>query len=231
MRRPGCIVNARFAVMCAHYLFDPDFCNVASGWEKGVVEKNVQDRRRRIWIDATKQRFGSFVELNAWLGERCRALWQEIRHPEHDQFSVAEMIEHERPHLMSMPAPFDGYVEKPARASSTRARLNFGGQKRASDAAFRPEMPLSPKQSLAGLVGKGHTSGARADFRLGRAPENEVAVTASAALARSCSASIRIGGQNESDHRGDVAGEGSGPRQARSLPVVGPSCLWTYSLS
>ena len=27
--------NARFAVMCAHYLFDPDFCNVASGWEKG----------------------------------------------------------------------------------------------------------------------------------------------------------------------------------------------------
>ena len=30
----GRIVNARFAVMCAHYLFDADFCNVASGWEK-----------------------------------------------------------------------------------------------------------------------------------------------------------------------------------------------------
>lgn len=27
----GRTVNARFAVMCAHYLFDPDFCNVASG--------------------------------------------------------------------------------------------------------------------------------------------------------------------------------------------------------
>ena len=27
--------------MASHYLFDPDFCNVASGWEKGVVEKNV----------------------------------------------------------------------------------------------------------------------------------------------------------------------------------------------
>lgn len=46
----GRIVNARFAVMCAHYLFDVDFCNVASGWEKGLVEKNVQDSRRRIWI-------------------------------------------------------------------------------------------------------------------------------------------------------------------------------------
>ncbi|MDD2180732.1 hypothetical protein OIN59_25220, partial [Acidovorax sp. D2M1] len=40
-------VNARFAAMCSHYLFDPDFCNVASGWEKGVVEKNVQDCPRR----------------------------------------------------------------------------------------------------------------------------------------------------------------------------------------
>jgi transposase len=48
----GRIFNARFAVMCAYYLFDADFCNVASGWEKGVVEKNVQDSRRRIWLDA-----------------------------------------------------------------------------------------------------------------------------------------------------------------------------------
>jgi hypothetical protein len=115
----GRIVNARFEVMCAHYLFDPDFCNVASGWEKGVVEKNVQDSRRRIWVEAVKMRWGSFVELNAWLGDRCRALWDEVRHPEHDQFSVAEMLEHERSHLMPMPVPFDGYVEKPARVSST----------------------------------------------------------------------------------------------------------------
>ncbi|MCB2636788.1 DDE-type integrase/transposase/recombinase, partial [Listeria monocytogenes] len=48
----GRAVNARFAVMCAHYLFDPDFCNVAAGWENGIVEKNVQDSRRRIWLDA-----------------------------------------------------------------------------------------------------------------------------------------------------------------------------------
>ena len=88
----GRVVNARFTVMCAHYLFDADFCNVASGWEKGVVEKNVQDSRRRIWIDAQKLRWGCFEDLNAWLGERCRALWQEVRHPEHKQFSVAEML-------------------------------------------------------------------------------------------------------------------------------------------
>jgi transposase len=115
----GRVVNSRFAVMCAHYLIDADFCNVASGWEKGIVEKNVQDSRRRVWLEASKRRWGSFEELNVWLGARCRELWQEIRHPEHDAFSIAEMLEHERAHLMPMTAPFDGYVEKPARVSST----------------------------------------------------------------------------------------------------------------
>jgi hypothetical protein len=105
--------------MCSHYLFDPDFCNVASGWEKGVVEKNVQDSRRRIWIEAGTRRFGSFAELNAWLGERCHSIWADTAHPIHKQFTVAEMLELERPHLMSMPVLFDGYVEKPARVSST----------------------------------------------------------------------------------------------------------------
>ncbi|MFN6953106.1 MAG: IS21 family transposase, partial [Albidovulum sp.] len=107
----GRIVNARFSAMCSHYLFDPDFCNVASGWEKGVVEKNVQDSRRRIWIEAASRRFGSFAELNAWLGERCRSVWSDTVHPIHKQFTVAEMLELERPHLMSMPVLFDGYVE------------------------------------------------------------------------------------------------------------------------
>ena len=115
----GRVVNARFSALCSHYLFDPDFCNVASGWEKGVVEKNVQDSRRRIWIEAASRRFGSFAELNAWLGERCRSVWSDSVHPIHKQFTVAEMLELERPHLMSMPVLFDGYVEKPARVSST----------------------------------------------------------------------------------------------------------------
>ena len=115
----GRVVNARFAVMCAHYLFDADFCNVASGWEKGVVEKNVQDSRRRIWLDAQKCQFGSFEALNAWLGERCRTLWSEIRHPEFKQFSVQEMLAQELPEMMPMPAAFDGYVEREASVSST----------------------------------------------------------------------------------------------------------------
>ena len=115
----GRIINARFNAMCSHYLFDPDFCNVASGWEKGVVEKNVQDSRRRVWMEAQERRFGSFAELNVWLAERCRSIWAQTAHPEHKQFTIAEMLDLEREHLMSMPEPFDGYVESPARVSST----------------------------------------------------------------------------------------------------------------
>jgi len=115
----GRTVNARFAVMCAHYLFDPDFCNVASGWEKGIVEKNVQDSRRRIWLEAQDERFSSFEALNAWLSQRCRALWRELIHPQYPGLSVAEVLELEQAEMMPMPTPFDGYVEKAVRVSST----------------------------------------------------------------------------------------------------------------
>lgn len=115
----GRMVNPRFAAMASHYLVDTDFCTVAAGWEKGIVEKNVQDSRQRIWQEAAKRRFGSFLELNLWLLERCSALWKEIRHPEYDGMTVAEVLDHERSHLMPMLMPFDGYVESLNRVSST----------------------------------------------------------------------------------------------------------------
>ncbi|PXW86080.1 hypothetical protein C8R34_11659 [Nitrosomonas sp. Nm84] len=48
----GRVVNTRFFAMTAHYLFDPDFCNVASGWKRDVVEKSVQGMRRRLGNEA-----------------------------------------------------------------------------------------------------------------------------------------------------------------------------------
>ena len=115
----GRVVNTRFFAMTAHYLFDPDFCNVASGWEKGVVEKNVQDMRRHIWHEAKQQQFSSFEELNCWLEARCRTLWLEIQHPDYTGITLADALEQEQLYLMPMPAAFDGYVEVLARVSST----------------------------------------------------------------------------------------------------------------
>jgi len=114
----GRVVNARFAAMAAHYLFDPDFCNVASGWEKGRVEKGVQDARRRIWQEAAQEHVDSFAALNAWLAAQCVAAWN-APHPDLADLTIRAAWEQERPHLMPMPTPFDGYLEVPARVSST----------------------------------------------------------------------------------------------------------------
>jgi transposase len=113
------LVNGRFAAMCAHYLIDADFCNVAAGWEKGRVEKNVQDSRRNLWQAALGERFASFAELNAWLGEQCRAAWQSSPHPEYSGMTIAEALEHEQSSLMPMPSRFDGYIQIVSRVSST----------------------------------------------------------------------------------------------------------------
>jgi len=43
-------LNKRFARMASHYLFEPVMCNPASGWEKGQVEKQVQDVRGWVFL-------------------------------------------------------------------------------------------------------------------------------------------------------------------------------------
>lgn len=112
-------INARFQTMVGHYLFKEEFCNRAAGWEKGIVEKNVQDRRRHIWREASERRWKNLGELNDWLSDTCKAAWQELRHPEGKQLTVAELWQEERLRLMPCPAPFDGYIEQPARVTTT----------------------------------------------------------------------------------------------------------------
>jgi transposase len=116
------VVNARFTAMTSHYLFEATFCNPASGWEKGQVEKNVQDARRRVWQNVPA--FASLGALNEWLEQRCLALWHEVQHPDDKTRTIADVWADERPHLMALPPPFDGFVEHTKRVSPT-CLLNF----------------------------------------------------------------------------------------------------------
>ena len=111
------LVNARFRAMVSHFLFEAEFCNPASGWEKGQVEKNVQDARHRLLQDAPA--FRDLAEVNAWLEARCIALWHEIAHPEQAHRTVAEVHADEQGALMAMPPPFDGFIEVTKRVSPT----------------------------------------------------------------------------------------------------------------
>ena len=126
-------VNSRFAAMASHYLFETEFCNRAAGWEKGQVEKNVQDARRRIWHGAPA--FRNLTELNLWLEARCLTLWQEIAHPEQPELTIHQVWQMEREQLMKLPPPFDGYIEHIKRVSPT-CLIHFERNRYSVPAAF-----------------------------------------------------------------------------------------------
>lgn len=109
-------VNARFAAMASHYLFEPEFCNPASGWEKGQIEKNVQDARRRLW--QVMPTFPDIDALNAWLETQCIAQWSQIQHGVLPG-TIADVHAAEVASLMSLGRPFDGFVEHAKRVSPT----------------------------------------------------------------------------------------------------------------
>jgi transposase len=109
-------VNARFSAMVSHYLFDAEFCNPASGWEKGQVEKNVQDARHRLW--QPMPRCADLGALNAWLEQRCIELWRQTSHGSLPG-TVADVWADEVASLMPLPRPFDGFVEHTKRVSPT----------------------------------------------------------------------------------------------------------------
>lgn len=109
-------VNARFLAMASHYLFEPEFCNPASGWEKGQVEKNVQDARHRLWQPIP--RFPTLDALNDWLETRCKELWSETAHGRMGG-TIADLWAEEAPSLMPASRPFDGFVEYTKRVTPT----------------------------------------------------------------------------------------------------------------
>ena len=110
-------INRRFQAMASHYLFEPEFCSVAAGWEKGQVEKQVRDLRHRLWQDAPA--FLSLAALNQWLEKRCIELWEQLPHPDDAQTTIAQCWQAEQSRLMPMPPAFDGFVDYTKQVSST----------------------------------------------------------------------------------------------------------------
>ena len=109
-------VDARLLAMASHYRFELEFCNPASGWEKGQVEKNVQDTRHRLWQPTP--RFPSLDALNDWLEARCKEYWAQTPHGKM-QGTIADLWAEEVPALMPASRPFDGFVEYTKRVTPT----------------------------------------------------------------------------------------------------------------
>jgi hypothetical protein len=61
----------------------------------------------------------SLAELNAWLEDQCIAYAKRTKHPEFKDRTVWDVFQEERTSLMELRGPFDGFVEKAVRASTT----------------------------------------------------------------------------------------------------------------
>ncbi len=109
--------NRRFLQMCSHHLIEPVACTPASGWEKGQVENQVGMLRDQLF--RPKPRVKNLTELNAWLADQCIAYAKRTRHPEFKDRTIWEVFQDERASLMALRGPFDGFVEKPVRATTT----------------------------------------------------------------------------------------------------------------
>ena len=109
--------NRRFLQMCSHHLIEPVACTPASGWEKGQVENQVGNLRDQMF--RPKPRVKSLSELNAWLEDQCVAYAKRNQHPEYKERTIWDVFQEERTSLMELRGPFDGFVEKAVRASTT----------------------------------------------------------------------------------------------------------------
>ncbi|NBO20475.1 MAG: IS21 family transposase [Rhodobacteraceae bacterium] len=109
-------VNIRFLAMANHYVFEPEFCNPAAGWEKGQVEKNVRDSRHQMLHGMPS--FPDLAALNAWLEGRCIGLWHETAHGTVPG-TIGDVWVAEKAALMPLPVAFDGFIEISKRVSPT----------------------------------------------------------------------------------------------------------------
>jgi len=129
--------NRRFLRMCGHYLVDPVACTPASGWEKGQVENQVGVVRERFFTP--RLRVTSYEELNAWLLDRCVAYAKAHKHPELTDRTIWQAFEVERPQLVPIRGPFDGFHAMQASVSKTcLVRFDNNKYSVASRAVGRP---------------------------------------------------------------------------------------------
>ncbi|MHC4984243.1 MAG: IS21 family transposase [Planctomycetota bacterium] len=93
-------LNVTFEDFARHYLFDPDFCNVARGNEKGHVENGVNWARRNLFVPVP--RFDDWGQFNEQLAERCRGQFLRVCRG-HEQ-TMSQRLEEERGHFFPIPA-------------------------------------------------------------------------------------------------------------------------------
>jgi transposase len=105
-----------------HYLFRAEFCNPASGWEKGGVEGKVGYVRRNWLIGAGE--FESWETLNSYLRDKCRQ--EQGRQLQGRSQTIGERLQEEQEAFRPLPErPYRCCKTVPVRANQL-SLVSFG---------------------------------------------------------------------------------------------------------
>jgi transposase len=92
-------MNTTFKEFCERHLFEPAFCNVARGNEKGNVENGVKWARNNLFVPPP--RFSDWDDFNESLAHRCREEWKRV--VDGHERSIGERLDEERRRLSPLP--------------------------------------------------------------------------------------------------------------------------------
>lgn len=98
-----------------HYMFDADFCNPASGWEKGKVENLVGTSRRNFLVPLPE--VSDFSELNELLWQGCQQI--ALRPKKFKEKVVWDLWQEEKLQMRPLPShPFECCQKRQAMINS-----------------------------------------------------------------------------------------------------------------
>lgn len=126
--RRGKVKTDAFSRFELHHGFDSEFCNPASGWEKGNVENKVQYIRERFFVPVPS--VPSLDDLNRSLASWC------VDDMKRDHYlkrrPIADLFLEDRAVLLPFRSPFDFWESFGAR-SDARGFISFRGNRYFAD--------------------------------------------------------------------------------------------------
>ena len=112
------MVHRRFLRMCGHYLVEPTACTPASGWEKGAGREPGRSGARAL-LHAAAAGGELRGAKRPRLLERCVAYAKAHKHPELTDLTIWQAFEAERPQLVQITGPIDGFHATQVSVSKT----------------------------------------------------------------------------------------------------------------
>jgi len=107
-------LTTKFLQLVSHYLFEPYFCTVRRGNEKGVVEGIVKYSRLNFMVPVPQVKV--VEEFNLKLVEKCR---EDLKRKLRGKDATKEkLLEEDKAHFRPLPGPFDGTIKQSTTASS-----------------------------------------------------------------------------------------------------------------